>query len=257
MTAIHGKDTAVLIDEFDVTAYFNSAETSSSTDTAETTSFGASTKSYIIGMSEGSFDLSGLFDDTSTTGSAAVIEGILTAAATPVVTVHQNGNAIGEQSQIMRARASSYSITSPISDVSSLSASFTASADSDTNQALPLATNARQLTTFSSVSVSAMPIVNASYRNVVQAATSLGGMAALHVTANTGNGTNYTVKVQHSADNSSWADLVAFTAFDDAVKASEFKTMAAGTVNQYLRSSIITTGGTSGAITFAVSFARF
>jgi hypothetical protein len=86
------------------------------------------------------------------------------------------------------------------------------------------------------------------------ASTSNGGVAQLHVTANTMN--NDTVfKVQHSADNSSWADLATFTTVATTVTTSERVTVATGTtVNRYLRADYTASG--TGSITFTMAFAR-
>ena len=78
-----------------------------------------------------------------------------------------------------------------------------------------------------------------------------GGLANLHVTAVTG-ANPATIKVQHSTDNSTWADLVTFTSVSAAVAQS---IQVAGTVNRYLRANF-TIGATS-SDTFVLSFARF
>jgi hypothetical protein len=254
MTFIHGKDTAVLINEFDMSAYFSDASQAFNNDTAETTAFGASAKSYVIGLADGTFDLGGMFDVGAGT-SATVLESILATATAPVVTVHHNGNDIGEPAWLMRAHQTSYSLSSPIADIVKVASSFQATGSNDTNHIVPISTSGVQLTNFGNRTVSSMPITSSSVDNA--ASTSAGGMATLHVTSNTGNGTSYTTKVQHSADNSSWADLVTFTVFAGAAVTEELVTVAAGTVNRYLRSSIITADGTTGNVKYAISFARF
>jgi hypothetical protein len=85
-----------------------------------------------------------------------------------------------------------------------------------------------------------------------------GGGAYLQVSALTlGGYTNLVVKVRHSADNITFADLATFTAVT-AAPASERKAVAAGTtVNQYLAISWAWTGAGSGqSATFTVAFAR-
>ncbi|MDG4750624.1 hypothetical protein O7630_06720 [Micromonospora sp. WMMD718] len=82
------------------------------------------------------------------------------------------------------------------------------------------------------------------------ASTATGGAGALHVTALTGL-TGLTVKVQHSTDNTVWADLITFTAATG--KTSERKAIT-GAVNRYVRALWTVTG--TGSATFAVAFAR-
>jgi len=81
------------------------------------------------------------------------------------------------------------------------------------------------------------------------ASSSNGLTAFLHVTA-TSSG-DWVLKVQHSADDSSWADLITFSADGSAITAEVGQ--ASGTVNQYLRFQATRTDGTT---TFWVTAAR-
>jgi hypothetical protein len=82
------------------------------------------------------------------------------------------------------------------------------------------------------------------------AATAAGGFAVLQVFTATGV---YALKVQHSANNADWSDLITFTKTGAAV-GSELKQTSSGTVYQYLRFQATKTSGT---ITAACAFARF
>ena len=87
------------------------------------------------------------------------------------------------------------------------------------------------------------------------AATTNGGAGFLSVPTNTRNG-NITVKIQHSADNSTYADLVTFTVVSSTSTTSERIEVAAGTtVNRYLRVNY-TVAGSSGSATPVVAFTR-
>lgn len=83
-------------------------------------------------------------------------------------------------------------------------------------------------------------------RGATLASTTLGAAAGLHVTAYSGF-TTVGIKVQHSTDNSVWADLVSFAA-TTAVGAQIVQTSDTATVNRYLRVVTDVTG--SGSITF-------
>lgn len=73
------------------------------------------------------------------------------------------------------------------------------------------------------------------------AASGSGGRANLHVLTATGS-PNYQVKIQHSVDNAAWVDLVTFT----QVTATGCETKeVTSTVNEYLRTVITKTSGTS------------
>lgn len=81
------------------------------------------------------------------------------------------------------------------------------------------------------------------------AASLLGGYAHLHIFASDAG--EWSCKVQHSANNVDWSDLITFAA-DGSVIVAEAKS-ASGTINQYTRSLLTRTSGT---MTAAVFFAR-
>lgn len=78
-----------------------------------------------------------------------------------------------------------------------------------------------------------------------------GFAASMHVTAYTGF-TGVAVKIQHSADNSTWSDLVAFTNVT-AVGAQRVLVARGTQINRYLRASIDVTG--TGSVTLLVTAA--
>lgn len=87
------------------------------------------------------------------------------------------------------------------------------------------------------------------------AASADGGVAYLELPAVTlGGYTSVTVKLRHSADNVTYADLAAFTAATDRTAQ---RVEVPGTVNRYLAVSWSATGsGSNPAVTFMVGFAR-
>lgn len=80
-----------------------------------------------------------------------------------------------------------------------------------------------------------------------------GGAAYLHVTAASGTTPTLAVKVQHSADNLTFTDLITFsTATGPMVQ----RLAIGGTVQRYVR-VVWTIGGTSPSFTFLVVWARY
>ena len=71
-TFVHGKGTGVLLDQYNLSEYFNSADVAQTIDVAETTSFTASSKSYIVGLQDATLSLSGLYSQDAG-GSDAVL----------------------------------------------------------------------------------------------------------------------------------------------------------------------------------------
>jgi len=249
-TFIHGKGTNVFVDVYDLSTYFNNADTAQSTETAETTSFTASSKSYIVGLKDQTVSLSGMYSQDAG-GSDAVLSSILGAATTPIVTVALKGGAIGNRAVLGRAHETNYSISSPVADVTSVTADFTASTDAVTNQQLGLASGV-MLTAGTSIAFGSLGNL-ASVDN--SASSTNGGMATLHVTVNSISGGNTTFKVQHSADNSTWADLITFTAVSASTTAKQLSAVS-GTINRYVRATA-STAGSSGSITFNIAIAQF
>jgi hypothetical protein len=62
-----------------------------------------------------------------------------------------------------------------------------------------------------------------------------------------------TIKIEHSSNNSSWSDLIAFTAVSDGAEPTAERKTASGTVNRYLR---ITSTGTFSNAKFVVAYRR-
>jgi hypothetical protein len=240
MAFIHGKSTVVLCNQFDLSSYFNEASASRSVETAETTTFGSGAKTYIVGLQDGTLSLTGLFD-----GAADAVDeeltGVLGSNAGMVISVAPAGTlAIGSRVLSLTGKLTSYEVSSPVGDVVSASSEF--QADEGIGNAVSLHALSAETATTSSASVD-----NA-------ASTSNGGFATLHVSANTINN-NSVFKVQHSADNSTWADLVTFSTVATTVKTAErVEVASATTVNRYIRSTFTTSG--TGSITYHINFAR-
>jgi len=249
-TFVHGKGTKVLLDAYDLSGYFNSADVASSVETAETTAFGSSAKSYIVGLRDGTLSLSGLYSQDSG-GSDDQLSTILGSATTPIVTVAFEAGTIGNRAIVARAHETNYSMSSPVADVVSVTADFNATAYNDGNVVLGIDTGV-MLTTGNSIAFGSLGNLSSVDNG---AATTAGAVANLHVTANSISGGATTIKVQASADNSTWADLITFAGVSASTTTSEQKA-ATGSVARYLRVTA-STAGSSGSITFNVSIARF
>jgi hypothetical protein len=247
----HGKGSKVYLDEFDMSAYLNSTDVTHTQDTAETTAYGASSRAFIASQASGTLSFGGLIDATNTAGTSdKEFEAILGSATHPVLTVAIEGGTIGNRAIIARANETSYTMATPVADVNSLTADFQCSADPANNVEFGVA-SAVQLATGASIAHGSLGNL-ASVDNGASSAN--GGAALLHVPTNTVDGAT-TIKVQHSADDAVWVDLVTFTAVGASTITSQLSAVT-GTVNQYLRVTA-STAGSSGSITFMVSFARF
>lgn len=239
MAFIHGKNAGVVHGAYDLSSYLNDVSVAQDVETAETTAFGASAKSYLVGLRDATASASGMFD-----GTADAVDNVLTSSigsdTLSPLTMAPSGLTGGERAYIMQAKTTSYEVSSPVADV--VSVSYDAQSDGGADDALLL------------VSLAAVTATGNGTSRDNSASTTNGGIAQLHVTANTMNN-NTTFKVQHSADNSTWADLATFAVVATTVKTSERVTVAAGTtVNRYLRANYTCSG--TGSITFIMAFAR-
>ena len=240
MAFIHGKNASVLHGAFSLSSYLNDGSVSSSVETAEVTAFGGTAKAYLTGLKDGTLSASGMFD-----GAANGVDEVLTASigsdTLAPVTFGPNGLTIGDRVVLLQAKTTSYDVSSPVGDV--VSVSYDAQADGGLDHGVSLAALASISATTNSTSVDNT------------ASTTNGGLAQVHVTVNS-RSSNSTIKVQHSSDNSTWADLASFTVVATTITTSERVAVAAGTtVNRYLRAQNTLAAGT-GSITYQVSFSR-
>lgn len=240
MAFIHGKSTQILHGVYDLSSFMNSGQVSRSAETSETTSFGSTAKTYIVGLVDGSLSASGMFD-----GSASAVDDILSSSigsdTLSPVTFAIDGTTLGNRVSLLQAKTTKYDVSSPVGDV--VSVSYDAQADGGVDQGVSLAA-------LTSVSASTTTTSNDNTASSLN-----GGVAQLHVTDNTRTTTSV-IKVQHSSDNSTFVDLATFSTVAIATTTSERKAVAAGTtVNRYLR-TVCTLAAGSNSITYQVSFAR-
>jgi len=130
MAFVHGKNGAFQLDNsagtlVSLASISNEFSFSQSIETAETTTFGSSAKSYITGLNDATISLSGLFDATS----ATVIEGTINALiagtiASATLILGPEGNGTGKKSYSQEVLVTAYEISVPVGDVVSLSVEF-------------------------------------------------------------------------------------------------------------------------------------
>lgn len=238
MAFVHGKNTAVFYNGANLTRFFNEASVSQDIETAETTAFGDSAKTYITGLKDGTMSLSGMFDGVAG-GVDATLSSVIGNAANDVVTVGPEGPTAGKRSYSAAVRETSYEVSSPVGDVVSVSAEVQADGGVD-----------------SGVLVAVNSVVSASAASTAinnGAATSNGGVGYLHVTANTRDGASSFV-LQDSADNVTFVDLVTFANVSASATGGQ-RVAVSGAVDQYVRAQHVP-GGSSGSVTYTMAFAR-
>jgi hypothetical protein len=206
-TFVHGKGTKVYLDEFEMTTYFNSADVTFNNETAEITAFGATSKSYLLGLADGTLSMSGLWNQ-ETDGSDEELHAILGSATAANITVAEAAGTIGNRATIARCDEVNYSISNPVADVSTITADFQGTANSAALGSMTYGiTSGFQLTAGSSIDYNALGALTGVDGT---ASSTAGGAALLHVPTNSIGGGVTTIKVQHdsASDFSSAADLI-------------------------------------------------
>jgi hypothetical protein len=195
-------------------------------------------------MKDGTVSLEGLWAGDAS-GVDEVLATSVASATKKIITVGSEGAAIGRRAKLINTDETSYEISSAVADMVSISAEAQASGTVGGLDGGVLLAAQQSVTA---------TVNNTSVDNSASSAN--GGVGHLHVTANTRNGAA-TIKIQHSANNSTWADLIVFTATTSATTTSERIEVAAGTtVNRYLRTIVSSFAGSSGSATITVGFAR-
>lgn len=237
MAKAHGKNSRVLFNDDHVSGDITGWSWEHRRNFAEVTTLLSTGEQWIPGQFGGRVTLRGLFDTASSGGSFATeADEVRATNDGMLITILPEGLTVGTNALIASGTIESRSLTSAVKDAVALEVQGQPNDGVDWGVCLH-GVNSESATGNA-----------ASVDNTTSSAN--GGVASMHVVAYSGTAT-FTVKVQHSVDNSVWADLTTFTSFTGETQ--ERKTVT-GTVNRYVRASWTVTG--SGSAQFAVAFAR-
>jgi hypothetical protein len=118
MAFVHGKSSYVSIATHNISPYTNKTDFPRNVDTAETSAFGSSDKTYIPGLKGATFSVEGLWDTT-------LDEWMDAALGTEVAVVYiPQGNSPGNVRYAFQAILTSYNPPGSISDAVKYSAAF-------------------------------------------------------------------------------------------------------------------------------------
>ena len=234
MAFVHGKGTEVFVDAVDFSSYFNNVDSTSMAEVGETTTFGKDSKTYVVGNKDGTISISGFFDTTQDETIQPLLGG-----NDFVLSVGFDGLDATDQCVFTKGNITNYGVSSTVSDI--VATAIEVQSDSGIFNGKVL-----ENATYTSTT-------NGTARdNTVS--TSNGGGAFLIVSSASGTNPTLDAKITHSADNSTYADLVTFTQATSTT--AEVKTVAEGTtVNRYLK-AVFTIGGTTPSFTAIIGFGR-
>lgn len=241
MAVTPGTLAQILLDEFNLYQFAKSFTLTPITEIHDASVLGTTSRQKVTGLRHATASAELFVDDTLLTGSYAVLKGKYDTGAGILSFAPQNFT-LGNRVFILYAHEVTFAINSIVSDLEMIT--FNAEAAEDAvDPGVSLHDYAAETTSTDSTSVD----------NTVL--TSNGGVGVIHLTAIAGTATpTLTAKIQHSTNNSTWVDLVSFTALT-AVGKQRIEIAAGTTVNRYLRCSSVISG-TSPSFTYNVSFAR-
>ncbi len=240
-TKRHGRSTVILHGAYNISSYFDTTSVKLSVDLPETQTFGDSWKEHAVpGLKADSTSMSGFHDKTATSGSYDILRAAVADSDGDVQSIAPNGFARGNLVELLQGVCMSHSIPQGENDVTKTSAEFMADNGIDLGVSLHDLTSETATVDGASVDETA--------------ATADGGWAHLHVTSITGTPGSITFKVQQSANDTDWTDLVTFTAVT-AIGAQRVEVVAGTAVARYLRFQI-SAFTTFTAVTAQMSFAR-
>lgn len=239
-TSIHGRQVRLMTDQFAFEGYFKNLSLGRKVDLPETTTFGASFRARgVVGLKDSTLSMSGFFDSVAGRSDER-FRTYLAQAGAPLFAIAPAGFAIGNLVDMFQAVQGEYNIGSQVGDVVPVDGSFMG------HDVVDLGVSLHDLTAETGT-------VNSASVDWTDVTTTSGWVAQLHVSAITGSGC--TIKVQDSADNSSFADISGATFSNvTAVTKERLEGAATATVRRYTRSIISVMAASS--ITYVVAFAR-
>jgi hypothetical protein len=238
VTFTHAKDSRVLANERAVSSTLAGWTVSHQRAVGEVTTIVESGARFVPGLMSGSLVLRGPQDSVGQDlhGEIAAAVGVDNSL---LVTVCPYGTAIGLFAMTAVGDVAEHAIDGSVSDA--VGFTMTAQADESVDMGFIVHALGAETADGNGTAVD----------RGASSTTTGGGVGALHITAYSGL-TSIGIKIQHSTDNSVWADLITFTTAT-AISA-ERKFLAAGTtINRYVRAVTDVTG--TGSATFLVAFA--
>lgn len=247
MAFLHGKSTRIALQGYDLTAFASGVDTAFERQTSETTTFGNDSRTYVVGLGDGSMSVSGFFDGADDSQDEQVFATLGTEDGAHLMVVPNGDGGPGTAAMFLKGDTSSYEIATPVDDV----VSFTLEVQGDGGAFGGVTLHPAPTGGWYAVSAADNTDAGAVDGS---ASSSDGATAQLHVVSNTLDG-NLVVTVEDSADDAVFTSLAAFTTVSAATTTAEQVT-ATGTVERYVRVNIDASAATTGAARIAVAFRR-
>lgn len=127
MAFVHGKNTYISLNGDDLSAFVNTSTFSRGADTHDVTTYGKSAHVHSGGLLNGTASMSGVYDNTASTGPRAVIEPLI--GQTVTLVRRPEGTGTGKPEDSVSVVVNSYVETNPVADMVTWSCDMTLSDD--------------------------------------------------------------------------------------------------------------------------------
>lgn len=239
-TALHGKDSVLLSDQYNLAAYFKTFGPKHAKKAEESTVFGLTDRTFVPGMQSGSISGGGLYKGAA---SAADADTVLRAALGDstngqIMTLGIGGFAIGKRCRLWQQRIGSYDLNKNHDGL--VAVSF----ESEANDGLDAGVSLHDHATAETSSTNSASVDQA-------ASSTKGAIGHLHVIGSATGTAD--ILIEHSSDNSSWSTLITFTQVS-AAGSQRIEVASGVTINRYVRAK--STLATTPSFYYAVAFAR-
>lgn len=231
----HGKSGKLFVNGENLSGYLTSVTVARTADSHDRTVLGGDSHAFTTGLTDATLSGEGLasFDEDELD---EILEPVLGAEA--LCSFYPNGDAAGARGKGLDCDATSYEIDSPVDGLSTFALEAQSSVGSE-------AVKSHRAHGTVTASEDGSAVDNA-------ASSADGGVAYLHVTSVDGTTPTLDAKIQDSADDTTYVDLVAFS---QATAKGAQRVEVAGTVDRYTR-SVLTVGGTAPSFGVQVGFGR-
>lgn len=131
MPFVHGRNAAFYLADSgatqrNLTAFLDNVDVSWDQDASETTTLGSSGRSYVQGLYTGTISLAGKWDNAGTGTPDQWLSGLFGGTVTSAWVYAPNGSASGRPYETGSAVITNYTVTAPVDDVVTFSASLQA-----------------------------------------------------------------------------------------------------------------------------------
>lgn len=223
MPKTHGKRTRVYLNGYDVSAYFNTAETSLTAEAVEASGFTEEEKVYVVGQRHGTMRLAGQFDNDGAAGVEKRLWDVLPPATNPIVSI-VSADAADAGGWSAEDIETAFSVSSPVAGVVAMNADFTPNGAPD-----------RTRTVAPKGTITTATAALASYNGGGSTVQGLTGY--LHVFSVLGGTPVFVIE---GSDNgtSGWTTMLSFAGVAAAGAPQAQKVDVSGTIKPYLRANV-------------------